>query len=118
MSNDESGLDLTPDDATVDDLFAVLSHSHRRVILTSLLDVTSNTSLPIDTETFLDQDVSGDSIRVEQHHVHLPRLDETGFITWNRDDGTVEQGPQFETIQPMLTRLADNQGNLPVNASD
>lgn len=118
MSNEESELDLMSDDTTVDEFFAVLSNSHRRHILTSLLDATSNTGPPIDTETFLNQDLNENSACIDQHHVHLPHLDDTGFITWDRDNGTVAQGPQFETIQPMLTRLANNQGNLPVNASD
>ena len=52
-------------------------------------------------------------------HVHLPKMDECGFIDWDREERTVTKGPRFDEIKPLLTMLIDTQhelsGNVLVN---
>ncbi len=35
---------------------------------------------------------------VRNTHVHLPKLDDAGFVDWNREDSTVTRGLRFEEI--------------------
>jgi hypothetical protein len=50
---------------------------------------------------------------VEMQHVHLPKLEDYGFITWNRDTNEVSKGPNFEEIRPLLELLRDHENELP-----
>ncbi|WP_210424941.1 DUF7344 domain-containing protein [Halorussus halobius] len=45
---------------------------------------------------------------VDVYHNHLPKLDDLGFVSWDRETGVVAPGPQFEEIRPLLELLADN----------
>lgn len=40
--------------------------------------------------------------RLELRHVHLPMLEENGFVGWDRERGTVERGPRFDEIVPLV----------------
>ncbi|MGA9401220.1 hypothetical protein [Haladaptatus sp.] len=42
-------------------------------------------------------------------HVHLPKLEDYGYIDWNRISEQVTKGPQFDEIKPLLTLLVENQ---------
>lgn len=93
--------------ATTDELFALLTDVHRRRVLVSLLD-----DSVVDPETaLLDEDCSA----VELQHAHLPKLDDAAVVDWDRGDGAVRRGPQFESIRPTLELLADNPDHLPSN---
>ncbi|WP_348612718.1 transcriptional regulator [Halobaculum rarum] len=46
-------------------------------------------------------------------HVHLPKLEEYGFITWNRDTDEVSKGPNFEEIRPLPEMFAAHEDELP-----
>jgi len=46
------------------------------------------------------------------YHNHLPKLDDLGFVSWDRENGVVATGPQFEEIRPLLELLADNGDEL------
>ena len=46
-------------------------------------------------------------------HSHLPRLENHGFITWDRDAGTLERGPNWAEIAPLVRLLNDHQDELP-----
>lgn len=85
----------------------------RRVLL-ALLDhnpqTVSRLSIPEDVHP---GDAEIEKAEVEMHHIHLPRLDDAGFIVWNKDDQQVEKGPEYAEIVPLLELLTDNADKLP-----
>ncbi|ELY68477.1 hypothetical protein C489_07240 [Natrinema versiforme JCM 10478] len=54
---------------------------------------------------------------LKRQHVHLPKLDEFGFVDWNPEANTVEAGVRFEEIRPALELLRNNRETLPVDSS-
>ena len=56
---------------------------------------------------------SKDVIETHLHHVHLPKLENAGVVSWNRAAGTVARGPRFHEIEPLLAILATNAAELP-----
>lgn len=49
-------------------------------------------------ETLSDLQVRGraDEIAAELRESHLPALEEAGYIVWDRDEGTIKPGPNFD----------------------
>lgn len=47
-------------------------------------------------------------------HNHLPKLEELGFVRWDRSSGFVTKGPQFGEVEPLLTLLDEHRDELPV----
>jgi len=46
-------------------------------------------------------------------HVHLPTLDERGFVDWVPESGEVSRGPNWNVLAPMLRLLDDYREELP-----
>ncbi|WP_049985413.1 ArsR/SmtB family transcription factor [Halobellus rufus] len=89
-----------------------LGHIDRRRILLALLHADTEGDLPVG----IDQLVEGtdrSSARVSIHHVHLPKLDEYGFVNVTRDNHAVTPGPRFDEISPLLELLDQNTDQLP-----
>lgn len=91
MKNEDAG----------DDAFDALSDATRRQVLMVLLN----------RDTALDLNDSDPVIYglfdVALYNIHLPKLDETGYIRWDRERSMIEKGPRFDEIRPLLTVLAD-----------
>jgi len=51
-------------------------------------------------ETAADLHVRGSAEEVadDLREVHLPALEEAGYIEWDRDAGTIEPGPNFDEV--------------------
>jgi hypothetical protein len=49
-------------------------------------------------------DESRRRIRETLHGTHLPMLEEEGLITYDRETGQIERGPQFHQIRRLLER--------------
>ncbi len=41
-------------------------------------------------------------------HVHLPKLEDYGYIEWNKETDQIIKGPQFDEIRPLLECIASN----------
>lgn len=48
-------------------------------------------------------------------HTHLPKLDDMGYIVWDRDHGTIVKGPNWEEIEPVVRLLSDNRDQIPTD---
>ena len=46
-------------------------------------------------------------------HTHLPKLEDEGFIGWDREENMVRKGPRFEEIQPLLELMHNHADKLP-----
>ena len=46
--------------------------------------------------------LSSEHDRLKLRHVHLPMLDDVGYVRWDRERGTVERGPRFEDVVPLV----------------
>lgn len=53
------------------------------------------------------------ALRIAFLHIHLPKLHETGYITWRKDDNEVHRGPRFEEIRPVIDSFEQNRHRLP-----
>jgi hypothetical protein len=114
----------------IDELFTLLAGRSRRRILVSLLDVRDE-PVPVESVALTRGAASGSAVRArtgptagdgrggavteEQalDHLHLPKLDESDLIDWDREAGTVARGPRFAEAESFLRLLARNQHELP-----
>ena len=89
-----------------------LGHIERRRLLLALLNGTADGDQAVACDP-LDADAVDKPRQLSMHHLHLPKLAESGFIDADRQQGSVTKGPQFEEIRPLLELLDDNRGQLP-----
>ena len=97
----------------LDEALDVLKHVHRRRLLYNLRDGRVE-RLGGATRVVADGGTSDhDELEVELYHLHLPKLDSAGYVSWNRESGAIEPGPQFDEIAPLLELMEDNADKLP-----
>lgn len=96
----------------LDQIFSVLSDRHRRQLLLGLLRYDSLTRRDDREIRAVDDATDPRKLRTEMRHVHLPKLEEAGFIEWERAAETVARGPAFDRIEPVLRGVAE-----PIKAS-
>ena len=96
----------------VDHLFEALANTYRRRLLVKLLTCAPQEALPV-PESLYEGETGMEKIHTEIAHKHLPKLEEAGFIKWDRDASVVMQGPQFEEIEPFVRLLHDHADELP-----
>ena len=58
-------------------------------------------------------DKDRESLRIAMFHSHLPKLEEEGFIEWDRDSNSVHKGTHFGAIRPLLELLQNHSDELP-----
>jgi hypothetical protein len=95
-----------------DEILDALGHVQRRKLLTALLvhNPQDEGSVAVAADESTDEALSR---LVEMHHVHLPKLEAYGFISWDRDTNEVSKGPNFEEIRPLLELLGAHEDELP-----
>lgn len=91
-----------------DKFFEALANEHRRQILFSLLAEPS----PVDIDSPPDPVRERQISLIKCHHVHLPKLTDYGFVRWTPGTNTVEKGPQFGEIEPLLELFDDHRDRL------
>jgi|AntRauTorckE6833_2_1112554.scaffolds.fasta_scaffold150976_2 DNA-binding transcriptional ArsR family regulator len=79
--------------AETDRVFTALSHANRRRLLFELLEAVED-----DPIEYTDFALPKNTL----HHVHLPKLEEFGYVEANRSEGTIRRGPQWDEIEPLL----------------
>ena len=92
----------------IDHIFDALADETRRQLLFALLEHNPQS----DSAVYgLPWEVSdSEEAVVERHHVHLPKLQDYGFIEWSREDEIVEKGPEFDVIEPYLDAMGGEVG--------
>ncbi|WP_425601416.1 DUF7344 domain-containing protein [Halobaculum magnesiiphilum] len=99
--------------ASFDTQLSALSHIDRRRLLLALFHAeTEDDALPLEVD-LLEHDTAGNTLQLSMNHVHLPKLDEHGFVEANPDRGSVTIGPRFDEIEPLLELLDENRDRLP-----
>lgn len=96
---------------TFGELLEVLSHPHRRRILTRL-----NAHNPRNEDEFELDNLADDTLEdvtISLVHTHLPKLADAGFINWDRERHVVTRGPRFREIAPLIDLMVAHQDELP-----
>lgn len=108
-----TGADSLPS-PSMDNFLDVLANRYRRRVLIALLEHNpqDDNDPQIPDDVTLETDAL-DSLMINMRHTHLPKLEEAGFIEWDREANTIKQGPQFEEVQPLLELMANHADELP-----
>jgi hypothetical protein len=103
--------------STVDSVFDLCQHQHRRIVLGILATEQRSLTLNDLTKTVVKYNhqasptaVSKDvlrGVRLSLHHVHLPKLASDGFVTYDPDRWLVDPTEQFEQVEPTLATVLD-----------
>ncbi|WP_262179846.1 ArsR family transcriptional regulator [Haloarcula laminariae] len=93
----------------------VLSNSYRRELLLALLEHNPQDDADRDPLDIIDPPLEPEVLEVELFHEHLPKLEELGFIEWDRDTGKISKGPDWADIEPVLRLIADHRNELPAD---
>ncbi|WP_435159799.1 DUF7344 domain-containing protein [Haladaptatus sp. DFWS20] len=99
----------TPLDICLD----ALANNYRRRLLIALLEHNpqDDTDTQIANLTIEDKDV--ENLRIQMTHTHLPKLEDAGFIEWNRETNEVRKGPRFDDIRPLVQLMHTHADELP-----
>jgi len=95
-----------------DEIVDTLRHPIRRRLLFSLYEQGQDASeLPL-------QQISGlsfeeENIRTKLYHVHLPKLEEKGYVRWDGDEHIITKGPEWNEIEPLLRLVYNHLNELP-----
>ena len=97
---------------TFDEMLDAVGHIQRRKLLVALLahNPQDDESVAVTADGSVDEELTR---LVEMQHVHLPKLEDYGFISWNRETNEVSKRPNFEEIRPLLELLRDHEEELP-----
>ncbi len=93
----------------MDRVLDTLRKHHRRMILLLLKEGTVETQADVIVR-------NGNEIKegeISLVHTHLPKLDDAGYIEWDRETGEISKGPRFEEIEPLLELLENHSDELP-----
>lgn len=98
-------------DQDADAVFSALAASERRRLLAILTDhspsetvafATLQSTLVDEPEHTHDRDVC-----ISLFHVHLPLLEDHGFVRWDPETNEIGRGPRFDDLEPMLDGVDD-----------
>ena len=99
--------------SSVDEIFEALSDPYRRQLLLSLLEHNPQDDDDRDPLNIISDDVEPEVLEIELVHNHLPKLEEMGFIRWDRDANEIRKGPNWGDIAPLLILIEEHGDELP-----
>ncbi|WP_137284878.1 ArsR family transcriptional regulator [Halorussus salinisoli] len=95
-----------------DDRLEALGRYERRRLLLGLSTANPHEDSRIDFGE-LDRNSGELDPLVVMRHLHLPYLEERGFIRWDRDNQVVSKGSRFDEMEPLLQLLREIEDELP-----
>lgn len=98
---------MTPATDPVSQIFTVLRHPARRRILITLYRHSESETMDFRPADFVPNNAEQERVHRELHHVHFPKLEDRGFIEWDRDYDRITCGPCFEELHSFLDLLED-----------
>ena len=104
---------IAPILAVMDEHFEALSNVHRRRLFIALLVRNPQRDDVVAPEAVHEGDKAIETLQSEIYHLHLPRLEEAGYIRWNRDTHEVVRGARFDGIRPLLGLMRNHADELP-----
>ncbi|MEF8822364.1 MAG: helix-turn-helix transcriptional regulator [Halovenus sp.] len=96
----------------IGDQLSILSHPLRRRLLQELYEHGPGAELTV-PDDILGDDEDETRVGTGLTHVHLPKLEDEDLIQWDRDDGTVTRGVDFDDIAPLLELFDEHADDLP-----
>ncbi|MEF8937890.1 MAG: GAF domain-containing protein [Halovenus sp.] len=106
-AQDVASLDLEGHDISLsrmNTLMEVLGNEVRRLIVLSLLDDSTENILEL-----LERETDIEHVETTLRHIHLPKLEEAGYVELSPDLNTIYPGPDFSEIEPFLRQLDEYQ---------
>ena len=97
----------------MDEYLEALADTHRRRLLVALLEHNPQRDTGAVPEDVHEGEKALAALQTQFHHSHLPRLEDAGFVRWNRDTHEVMKGPRFDEIRPLLELMRDHADGLP-----
>lgn len=95
-------------------LHEVLASQERRMILYSLKDAPAERRIPLPAAAMTPEsswDPERATLRLK--HNHLPKLTDAGYVRWESDPFSVQQGPHFEEVEVMFDLIHDSINRFP-----
>ncbi|WP_449289510.1 DUF7344 domain-containing protein [Natronococcus jeotgali] len=88
-----------------DKVSETLSNTTRCQVLETLND----RNRPVQVAALTEPDNAEEQLRVQKIalvHNHLPKLHDLDFVEWDRKQGIIKKGSQFDEIQPYLDNVS------------
>lgn len=98
----------------LDKILLALANKYRRRLLVALLGHNPQDDVPVPEKVHIGEKEL-ETLENAMFHTHLPKLEEAGFIQWDRETHTVSKGPRFEEIRPLLELMNNHSDELPDN---
>lgn len=98
----------------LDDHSEIVSNVHRRRLL---LDLLHENPRIVRTDLTDVREPDEKERAVLMYHLHLPKLEDHGYIEWDDETGEVTKGNRFAEIEPILTVLTEYRGTFSDSAS-
>jgi hypothetical protein len=107
MAGDGGGSE--PMDAVLD----ALADPHRRKLLVALLEHSPREADDRDPFDVLSDAEEPEVLQTNLVHWHLPKLEEMGYITWDRTTHDISKGPKWDEIGPVVELIDEHSDELP-----
>lgn len=95
-------------DPKLDRILDSFAKRQRRLVLLTL-----RRSDDVHQSDLLVRGSDGDDAEIALVHTHLPKLEDAGYVEWDRETGTVSKGPQFDEVAPLIELIEDHADELP-----
>lgn len=100
-------------EAVFDTALSAFSNPYRRQLLVALLEHNPQDDDDLDPLNTLSENEESTVQKMELVHNHLPKLEEMGYITWDRTTNEISKGPKWDEIGPLLNLINTHQDELP-----
>jgi len=92
---------------------SALGDPYRRQLLLALTEHNPQDDDDVDPLDLVAEKDEPSVLNTELVHIHLPKLEDMGYITWNRTTNKISKGPKWDDIAPLLQLIYNHQEELP-----